>query len=291
VLGGRWTQKPFQGTLLDRSHLYGYNLQLFYPLWEGAGSNASEAINGTLPLTANGFGSTNPWFSYDYGPAIHILSPTTCYYITCPTNYQFGLPITLMLGCHINGNSAASHSFVWGVSANNSNASPFAAYSIDRGSGSGFATRSNTGGTVRNGTTVATTTGSDYVVAATYEVSGSNSVYTLYFNGVQQAQDSFASTSAPNFSATSLIQIGNFAGVLNTKIDYYWVALWNYRMPAALITQIGQNVNEIYQVFRPQPFWWLAGARKGGSYYFPGRTNLWPQSRPVGALYTTQLYG
>jgi hypothetical protein len=233
------TTKPPYGALIVRRHPITKGLLGFYPLNEGGGLVASDAMQGALGLTPQAYSGESPW-AMALGAAANFHNAGS-FRGVLPAAFQPGLPITLAVAFRIIGSPSASFP-VWSVFSTNSSTGRVVSLEMPTTTSiTGVA-----GGIVNTAAGSAFSTNQDIVVSCSF--ASGNTV--LYYNGNQNAAS--AATYSLTYSATSTLAIGYQPGLgaRNGQGYVYWTAWWNRTLTAAEHLFVGSSINSVWSIFQ-----------------------------------------
>lgn len=254
MLGGRWQQKPPQGTPLDPMHGLCQGLAGFYALPEVGGTIAHDLSGNGLGLGMTGFGSANPWSTGS--PGLLCTTSAAGAVATLPASLQLGWPISFAIGfrqlgtptfptyfCVLQNDTSANPYFSWGFSC--------VSAAID--------VKWNSAGTQESlATSYTPAIGVDTVLSSTLTSTSQN----VYAQGslIGSASTSYSN---PTYTASAQVAIGIETGSTGRQCNalIYWCAWWTRMLSPGEHAVLAENV---WQMFAPRPFYWLARAGASG---------------------------
>lgn len=175
---------------------------------------------------------------------------TTSANVVCPTWLKLNLPIEIVLRVSFLGTPTAGASY-FGVTANNTGASPFLAYSIGTDASGFIRLEYNSAGTFRQHTgsvgyrrLASSLVGVPITIVGVFTTGGP----TIYF-GPDEGSFGSIVDSNPTYSATSLLTIGQPFAALDPNVCVEYGLIYNRAL----------SPNEL-ALFRSNPYHWVAGS-------------------------------
>jgi hypothetical protein len=253
MLGGRWQQKPPQGTPLDPAHPLAQGLVAAWAFNEGTGTPI-ELVGRSYPAASAGFA----WSSGQYGPAGAFNGSTT--------NLVYAMPpttgvISLAGSCSMANTGNAGTAVTRGINS---------IWAVYNAGGSGFEWR-GASATVRNTipqSSLAAGVRFSWGVADTGVGTNATNGSTMYLNGAAVPAGGSSGNAPPAPSSGAAI-LGSYGGGGYFGGTQEYIYIWNYALSAAQMAAVAANP---WQIFAPRPFGWLAkaaAAAAAGALAFP----------------------